>query len=297
MTGRANETASPRRYAVLGHPVRHSLSPPMQTAAFRAAGIDAHYDAIDVTLDRLEETLTGLHAEGAAGLNLTLPLKEAAWALASTRTAEAERAGAVNTLRREDRGWAGHATDGLGFAAWIEELGIALQGARVILLGAGGAARSVAPVLLDARPRALAIASRTAARARALAERLEAARGDVALVAGGLDSEIDPRGAARAGGDRSSAGPFDLAIRALSAEEVGDGEARLWRALRPDAPVLDLNYGSRAARVKARCRAEGRCFEDGTGLLLHQGALSFEFWTGRPAPLQVMREALAAAIG
>jgi shikimate dehydrogenase len=266
----------------------------MQSAAFRAAGIDARYDAIDVTPDRLEETLAGLHAEGAAGLNLTLPLKEAAWALASTRTAEAERAGAVNTLRREDRGWAGHATDGPGFAAWIEELGIALQGARVLLLGAGGAARSVAPVVLDARPHVLAIASRTAARARALAERLEPARGDVALVAGGLDS--DPRGGARAGGDPTS-GPFDLAIRALSAEEVGEGEAHLWRALRPDAPLLDLNYGARAAGVKARCRAEGRRFEDGAGLLLHQGALSFEFWTGRPAPVQVMREALAAAIG
>jgi shikimate dehydrogenase len=294
VTGRANETA--RRYAVLGHPVRHSLSPPMQGAAFRASGIDARYDAIDVTPDRLEETLARLHAEGAAGLNLTLPLKEAAWALASTRTAEAERAGAVNTLRREDRGWAGHATDGLGFAAWIEELGITLQGARVLLLGAGGAARSVAPVVLDSRPHVLAIASRTAARARALAERLEPARGGVALVAGGLDSGNDPRGAARAGGDPAP-GPFDLAIRALSAEEVGDGEAHLWRTLRPDAPMLDLNYGARAARVKARCSVEGRRFEDGAGLLLHQGALSFEFWTGRPAPVQVMREALAAAIG
>ncbi len=296
MTGRANETAPARRYAVLGHPVRHSLSPPMQSAAFRAAGIDARYDAIDVPPERLEETLTGLHAEGAAGLNLTLPLKEVAWALAFTRTAEAERAGAVNTLRREDRGWAGHATDGLGFAAWIEELGIALEGARVLLLGAGGAARSVAPVLLDARPHALAIASRTAARARALVERLEPARGDVALVANGLDSGDDTRGAARAS-EGPDSGPFDLAIRALSAEEVGEGEAHLWRALRPDAPMLDLNYGGRAASVKARCRAEGRRFEDGAGLLLHQGALSFEFWTGRPAPVQVMREALAAAIG
>ena len=254
----------------------------MQNAAFRAAGIDARYEALEVPLERLDGALSELHAEGVLGLNLTLPLKERAWALAATRTPEAERARAVNTLRREPSGWAGHATDGLGFAAWIRELGIRLESARILLLGAGGAASSVAPVLLDLGPATVAIASRTQARAWSLAERLS---GSVAVVAGGLEDDAEI----------ARAGPFDLLLRALTAEDVSEAEARLWRALEPRAPVLDLNYAERAARVRSRCEKEGRPFEDGLGLLLHQGAISFEFWTGRKAPLEAMREALRAA--
>lgn len=254
----------------------------MQNAAFRAAGIDARYDAIEVPLDRLDRVLAELHAEGVLGLNLTLPLKERGYEIATTRTPEAERARAVNTLRREATGWAGHATDGLGFAAWIGELGLELEGARVLLLGAGGAASSVAPVLLDLGPAAVAIASRTQSRAWSLAERLSRS---VAVVAGGLEDEAEI----------ARAGPFDALIRALTAEDVSEVEAKLWRSLEPRAPVLDLNYAERAARVRARCEKEGRPFEDGLGLLLHQGAVSFEFWTGRKAPLEAMREALRAA--
>src|SRR4029453_16813890 len=117
--------------------------------------------AAEVPLERLDDVLAELHAEGVVGLNLTLPLKERGFELARTRTPEAERARAVNTLRRERTGWAGHATDGLGFGAWIRELGIRLEGARVLLLGAGGAAASVAPIMLDFGPAAIAIASRT----------------------------------------------------------------------------------------------------------------------------------------
>ncbi|HET9941108.1 MAG TPA: shikimate dehydrogenase [Candidatus Eisenbacteria bacterium] len=284
MTGRADEAVSSGRYAVLGDPVRHSLSPPMQNAAFRAAGIDARYEALGVPLERLDAVLAELHAGGVLGLNLTLPLKERAFELARTRTPEAERARAVNTLRREPTGWAGHATDGLGFAAWIQELGIQLEGARVLLLGAGGAAASVAPIVLDHGPAAVAIASRTPARAWSLAERLSG-MGSVAIVAGGLEDEADI----------AREGPYDVLVRALTAEDVSEAEARLWRALEPRAPVLDLNYAERAALVRDRCKKEGRPFEDGLGLLLHQGALSFEFWTGRKAPLQAMRDALRAA--
>ena len=285
MTGRADDASRVRRYAVLGDPVRHSLSPPMQNAAFRAAGLNALYEAREVPLERLDHVLARLHEEGVEGLNLTLPLKERGWTLVSTRTPEAERARAVNTLRREATGWAGHATDGLGFDAWIRELGLTLAGAKVLLLGAGGAAASVAPVVLDHGPAALAIVSRTRERASALADRL-VREGEVPVTYGGLDGNLD---------EIERAGPFDVLVRALTVEDVGDREASVWRALEPRAPVLDLNYAERAARVRARCEKEGRPFEDGIGLLLHQGALSFEFWTGRSAPIDAMREALQAA--
>jgi len=285
MTGRADDVSPVRHYAVLGYPVRHSLSPPMQNAAFRAAGLNALYEAREVPLERLDDVLARLHEEGVAGLNLTLPLKERGWTLVSMRTPEAERARAVNTLRREVVGWAGHATDGLGFNAWIRELGLTLAGAKVLLLGAGGAAASVAPVVLDQGPAALAIVSRTRERASVLADRL-GREGNVPVTHGGLDSNPDEIG---------RAGPFDVLVRALTIEDVGEREASLWRALEPRAPVLDLNYAQRAARVRARCEEEGRPFEDGLGLLLHQGALSFEFWIGRRAPIDAMREALQAA--
>jgi shikimate dehydrogenase len=124
-------------YAVIGHPVAHSLSPAMQNAAFDAAGIDAVYRAIDVPPERLEESLRALHAEGVAGLNVTLPHKEAVYRLLDDATPEARVAEAANTLRRVLGGWTGHATDGLGFLEWADALAVPLGGARVLLLGAG----------------------------------------------------------------------------------------------------------------------------------------------------------------
>lgn len=300
MTGRADEAASPRRFAVLGYPVRHSLSSPMQNAAFEAAGIDARYEAIEVPLERLGDVLGELHAEGFVGLNLTLPLKQRGFELARTRTLEAERVLAVNTLRRERTGWAGHATDGLGFGAWIRELGMKLQGRRVLLLGAGGAAASIAPALLDFGVAMIAIASRTRARARSLARLLigdEDTETDrtVSSPSPRLDSWLFALGLEDDPAEILKAGPFDVLVRALTAQNITEGEATLWRALGAEAPVLDLNYAERAVRVRERCEKEGRRFEDGLGLLLHQGALSFEFWTGREAPREAMREALRAA--
>src|SRR5262249_46660543 len=136
-------------YAVLGHPVEHSLSPPMQNAAFRGTGRDALYVALDVLPERLSDTLRILHAAGVMGLNLTAPLKEAAWPHLAGATEEAERVRAVNTLRWEAGGWMGDATDGAGFGDWMAALRIRVEGARVLLLGAGGAARSIAPWLLS----------------------------------------------------------------------------------------------------------------------------------------------------
>ncbi|HEU5310416.1 MAG TPA: shikimate dehydrogenase, partial [Candidatus Eisenbacteria bacterium] len=123
------------RFAVLGHPARHSLSPRMHAAAFRALAMDATYEAIEVPPDRLERELERLHAEGYAGMNLTTPHKERALALVAGTTPEARAAGAVNTLRREGDGWMGHTTDGLGFVAWAHECGVRVPGARVLLVG------------------------------------------------------------------------------------------------------------------------------------------------------------------
>lgn len=277
--------AQTRVFAVLGHPVEHSLSPSMHNAAFRAAGTNAAYVALDVEPERLADVLKGLHAAGLSGLNLTAPHKEAAWPLVVGATPEAARSRAVNTLRRDASGWFGHATDGLGFAAWIGSLGVTLRGARVLLLGAGGAARSIAPVLASQEPAAVRVVSRDAARAHAVSEGLRVVAPPTIEVSAG--SLAEPAGA---GGGR----PWDLMVRALSSASIDAAEAAWWDRLDPKAPVLDLNYGARALKTRERAAAEDRRFEDGLGMLLHQGALSYEFWIGEPAPLDAMRAALQA---
>ncbi len=166
----------PRRLAVLGHPIGHSLSPALQSAAFRAAGLPWSYQAWDVPPGDLEAALAQVRADPRwAGVNLTIPHKEAALALLDRIDPAARRIGAVNTVVREDGGaLVGYNTDGTGFLRDLEEHGLPpgrLAGRRALVLGAGGAARAVVFALLEAGM-AVVIANRTAARARALAREL-----------------------------------------------------------------------------------------------------------------------------
>jgi len=274
---------STRVYAVIGHPVAHSLSPRMQNAAFEAAGRDAVYVAFDVSPADLAAALEGLHRAGVAGLNVTLPHKEAAARSCAALTEEARGAGAANTLLREGEGWRGHATDGQGFKAWVSELGLPIAGARVLLLGAGGAAASIAPVLAALGAGAVCGGCPNGGRAQALVARLRLAG------VTGIDLSARPVGD---GGAVKRRAPFDLLVRAVSSETPDAAEAAWWGALGAGAPVLDLNYAERAAPTRERAVRSGHRFEDGLGLLLHQGVLSYEFWTGERAPIEAMRRAL-----
>jgi shikimate dehydrogenase len=200
-------------------------------------------------------------------------------------TDEAKGTRAVNTLRREESGWFAHATDGPGFAAWIAGLDIDVRGARVLLLGSGGAARSIAPFLASLEPAAICVVGRDGGRARAVADWLrETARPSTEVTAAAL---AEPRRRERGRG-------WDLLVRAFSSDSVDEAEAPWWEELDPKARILDLNYGARALETRERAAAGNRRFEDGLQMLLHQGALSYEFWTGKPAPLEAMRAALLA---
>jgi shikimate dehydrogenase len=275
-------------YAVLGRPVHHSLSPLIQNAAFRASGRNAVYLAMDVSPDRLGEALRGLHACGASGLNLTSPHKEAALPFLAEVSAAAARVGSVNTLKRVEHGWLGHTTDGPGFVAWLASLGLSLRESRVLLLGAGGAARSLAPEIASLLPAAIGVVSRDGARAAGLADAVHAHASKGTRV---TSAEMSAGAATREGE------PWDVLVRAIAATSVDAGEAAWWERLAPRACVLELNYGERARESRAHAERRGTRFEDGRGLLLHQGALSYEFWTGEPAPLPVMKAALDAAPG
>ena len=267
-------------YAVLGDPVDHSQSPRIQNAAFQAAGMNAVYVPLEVEAPRLKQALEGLHAARVLGLNLTSPHKEAAFALVRERTPDAVEAGAVNTLRWEPEGWRGHATDGAGFLAWAEEAKVDPSGRSVLVLGAGGAARAIVPKLLELSPDSIRVVSRTAEHALSLVRRAERSPGRTRLHAAALAGE----------GGLS----WDLMVRAISAGPVSDEEDHWWRGHTPHAAVLDLNYGVRAAAARAHAEAKGLRYEDGSALLIHQGAASFEFWTGQRASVAVMREAMNA---
>ncbi|MET0893087.1 MAG: shikimate dehydrogenase [Pseudoxanthomonas sp.] len=254
-------------YAVFGHPVSHSLSPRIHAAFGRQSGIALEYAAVEATPERFPQALDAFVAAGGKGANVTLPLKEAAFALCSATSERARRAGAVNTLTRKDGQWHGDNTDGIGLVRDLTgRLGLDLRGRRTLLLGAGGSARGVAPALLDAGVSELIIANRTSSRADALADAL------------GEPS----RAHSRYWADLRNEGDFALVVNATSASREGAGEFSLpFQLSMPRTLAVDLNYGEAAIPFLAWARAAGcRDVVDGLGMLVEQAAASFELWHG-----------------
>lgn len=263
------------RFAVFGSPVRHSLSPRIHAAFAAQCGIALEYVAVDVTPEQFPAVLARFHAEGGCGANVTLPLKELAATQVQAMDSAADRAGAVNTLIRREQGWDGANTDGLGFIADLRRLGVRLNGARVVVLGAGGAARGVVGPLLDAGVSQVSVVNRSLERAQALASRM----GDARLAALPI-SRVD-----------ELAVP-DLLVNALSVGHAGS--APVW----PDALcsnrtiAYDLSYGKAASGFLGWAQAAGAfATHDGLGMLVEQAAEAFALWQGwRPDSVAVLAE-------
>ena len=252
-------------HAVFGHPVAHSLSPRIHAAFGRQAGVALRYEAIDAEPAGFAAALAAFAARGGSGANVTLPLKEAAFALCTDASARARRAGAVNTLvRHADGQWHGDNTDGSGLVRDLTERhGLDLRERRTLLLGAGGAARGVAPALLDAGIGELTIANRTGTRADALADAL----GDPARVH------------VRYLDDLAAQGEFDLVVNATSAARGGALPALPMALVGPRSAAVDLSYGEAAIPFLAWARAAGaQAAIDGLGMLVEQAAESFLLW-------------------
>ncbi|HZH43498.1 MAG TPA: shikimate dehydrogenase [Lysobacter sp.] len=259
------------QFAVFGHPIAHSLSPRIHAAFAQQTGIALEYRAIDAPPERFVALLDEFAAHGGRGASVTLPLKEAAAALCDAISERARRAGAVNTLIRRDRGWEGDNTDGSGLVRDLTgRHGLDLRARRVLLIGAGGAARGVAPALLEAGIGDLFVVNRTPERADALADAL------------GEPGRVHSRYLE----DVGALGNFDLVVNATSAGRGGALPHLPGALLGNRAAAVDLSYGEAAIAFLAWARAAGaQACIDGLGMLVEQAADSFERWHGvRPDP-------------
>ena len=258
-------TASPDRYAVIGHPVDHSRSPDIHAAFARQTGQKLVYERLPAAPDAFAATVAAFFAEGGAGLNVTLPFKGEAAAYADRLTDRARRAGAVNTLAREDDGTLlGDNTDGIGLARDLErQLQIPIAGSRILILGAGGAVRGVIPVLFEHGAAAIHVANRTAAKAEAMAADFT----DLGDIGGGALSR--------------ATGGWDIVVNAISAGLTGETPDVSPAVLDDARGAYDMIYADQPTpflRWVAEHGIERRC--DGFGMLVEQAAESFALWRG-----------------
>ncbi len=267
-----------RIVALLGHPVGHTKSPRMQNAAFRAAGLDCCYIAFDVLPEHLADALKGLRALGLLGANVTIPHKETVAALLDEVDREAAFIGAVNTIVNRDGRLCGYNTDGRGFLRSLDDAGITAQGKRILLLGAGGAARAVGYHLAQQAAQ-LIIANRTPERAERLVADLMSVGTDVQ----GISMHEVQHDAFLDG--------MDIIVNATSLGlKPSDPSPIDTKLIRVRHAVCDLIYHD--TRLVLGARQAGARALTGQGMLLWQGALAFELWTGQGAPVEFMRQAL-----
>lgn len=254
------------KYAVIGHPINHSKSPLIHSAFARQTEQDLEYSAIEVPLDALESSLTQLRdILKLKGINITVPFKEQAWQLVENKTERAERAGAINTLMfNTDGSMLGDNTDGIGLCRdLVDNHAVELEGKRVLLLGAGGAARGVIEPLLSYQPAELFIANRTASKANALAELFS----DLGTVSGGGFDDI--------------ASHFDVIVNATAASLQGEVPPLPDDLLADHAACYDMMYSdSDTAFISwAKQHGAGKTI-DGLGMLVEQAAEAFQLWRG-----------------
>jgi shikimate dehydrogenase len=275
------------RYAVIGHPVAHSRSPRIHALFAQSVGHAIEYGLILGEPGHFREAVDRFRAAGGRGVNVTVPFKLDAFELASERTGRATQAGAVNTLAFDGARVIGDNTDGAGLVRDIvRNRGFAIAGKRVLLMGAGGAARGVVLPLLDEQPASLAIANRTADKAQALAQRF--ATHAIGVRGGGYDAFASER--------------FDLVVNATSASLARQLPALPEHAFAPEALAYDMVYGEAARPFLMHALGLGAsAAADGLGMLVEQAAESFWLWRGvRPptAPvLERLRADLARAAG
>ena len=281
-----------RRLGIIGYPIGHSMSPVMFRAALKEYGLDVTYDAWEVEPEAVSEFISRVRNSdgGILGFNATVPHKEAVMAAVDEVSEEAERAGAVNTVVNDGAQLIGYNTDGAGFVrALREEAGFGFEGSRVLIVGAGGAARGVVMALARVGVSSMTIANRTAERAERLAEDLERYfDGSVRSIS--LDAIQLERAASSS----------DLIVQCTTMGMLHTPAERESPLMAGDIPqdvvVYDLVYNPPVTPFMREAERAGARVYGGLSMLVYQGAVGFEKWTGRPAPVMAMFEAAREAL-
>jgi shikimate dehydrogenase len=273
------------RYAVVGNPVAHSKSPFIHAQFARQTGEDIEYGRILAPLDGFRATVEAFRQSGGRGLNVTVPFKLEAYALATWHSEPALDAEAVNVLKFADERIEGYNTDGVGLVRDLESnLAFPIAGQRVLLMGAGGAAQGAIGPLLAAAPAALAIGNRTADKAQRLAERF-------------ARSGRFPRTRLTGSDYAALAGQaFDLIVNATSASLSGTLPALPSGVFAPGSLAYDMMYGKGLTPFLKLAQRQGVArLADGTGMLVEQAAESFLIWRGvRPRTDEVIAQLQSA---
>jgi shikimate dehydrogenase len=282
---------SPIRLGIFGDPVAHSLSPQIQNAALKASEIDMQYGRFQISPDELGEALKLIRALDFVGGNVTAPHKIAACAFVHEVDDNARQIGAVNTIKLEKAKLRGYNTDGKGFARAIrQEFAVDLRDLRVMLVGVGGAARAIAFQCAKENCERLVIADRTFEKGQQLAEQLRDYFAGPRVLGPVARLQAIPW---EESSIRFQIAHLDLIVNATPLGlNRSDPSPIPGRLLAPHLMIYDTVYGdSRTAFVSAAVEAGARA-ANGLAMLVHQGALAFEIWFEREAPIEVMRRAL-----
>ncbi|MEA1956980.1 MAG: shikimate dehydrogenase [Euryarchaeota archaeon] len=267
-------------YGIIGDPVAHSLSPVMHNAAFEKLGMDAIYLAFRVSPEEVGDAIRGAKSLGISGLNVTIPLKEKALFFVDAEEV-AKRIGAINTIDFSSGTPVGYNTDGIGSLRVLKETVGQIKGKKVLILGAGGAAKAIS-FYLDVEGARVTIANRTRERAARLASNLHNA--DFS----GLGVELEKRIEAS-----------DILINATSVGMHPNEDVTLVSAdmMHPDLVVFDIVYNPMETKLlKEAKRAGVKKIVDGVKMLVYQGAASFKIWTKKEPPIETMEKAVRAAL-
>lgn len=254
------------RYVLFGHPVAHTRSPQIHALFARQCGQSLRYDAVDVMPDQFLDHARQFFADGGRGANVTFPHKQAALALATELTPRARLAGSINTLAvLPSGGLLGDNTDGVGLVRdLVGRMGLSLRGQRILLLGAGGAARGVIAPLLEQHPAALMLTNRTVQRLEQVLSGFDAVANSLGVTLGVADD-----------------GAFDLVINATSASHAGELPPTPAHAVHAGTVCYDMVYGHEGTAFTRWAQSAGaRRAEMGLGMLVEQAAEAFYLWRG-----------------
>ncbi|MBP2654759.1 MAG: ydiB [Firmicutes bacterium] len=266
---------------LVGWPVEHTLSPLIQNTAFAAAGLDYVYVPLAVRPEDLPQAFSGLRSLGFEGVNVTVPHKVAVMSLIDAVDRSAELVGAVNTVVFTDKGTTGYNTDMAGFSASLEAQGVLVNERRALVIGAGGAARAVVCGLLEGGVQTVVVGARSVAKVEKFAASFDSGR---------------VRGYAWDSASFTEAvGASDIVVNCTPIgmyPHMDQSVALDWEVLPSNAVVCDLIYNPPFTKLLTKAKETGRKVVGGAGMLVEQGALAFELWTGEQAPRQAMYQAL-----